>query len=305
MMGTMTQKAVIDIGSLKLKLAIFDTVKRELLQSNSYLTLMGKGIHDTGEIDSESLTKLAVALEDIAKRFKQQEITDVAIIGTEALRRAKNIGTVERLIDKHFSGHTLEVVDQDKEAEIFFKAVSREFPDQKIMVMDIGGGSVQLIEGAYDARLNSYTIDTRYNLPTGTYKLQQLYSPDSNSLVTNQGFAKAQNYVTNAYAEVNSQSPILIFGSTCMHDFAVSAGLVMVKSSHSTLHPISVEVNSLRTLLSELTNLAPNKRTHYFPEGGHFMYGADYMLVNLLQAIKHVKPREVIPTNLNSSYAFI
>jgi hypothetical protein len=148
-------------------------------------------------------------------------------------------------------------------------------------------------------------IYTKYNLPTGTYKLQQQYSPNTNAVVTNQGFAQAVESITKAYDTVNSQSPILVFGSTCMRDFVESAGLETANSLHSTLHPITVSATSLRMLLDELIKLAPNKRAHYYPDGGYFVYGADYMLINLLQAIECVKPREVIPTNLNSSYAYI
>jgi hypothetical protein len=35
------------------------------------------------------------------------------------------------------------------------------------------------------------------------------------------------------------------------------------------------------------------------------MYGADYLLANLLHAIDRVQPAKIYPTNLNSSYAFI
>jgi exopolyphosphatase/pppGpp-phosphohydrolase len=84
----MAQKAVIDIGSLKLKVTVFDTIKKKLLRSDSYLTLMGKGIHETGIIDSESFDKLAVAIKDITNKLNQQKISDVVIIGTDALRKA-------------------------------------------------------------------------------------------------------------------------------------------------------------------------------------------------------------------------
>ncbi|HKX24227.1 MAG TPA: hypothetical protein VJM46_03235 [Candidatus Saccharimonadales bacterium] len=299
----MSSKAVIDLGSLKMKVAIFDTDNKQLLTTDSHLVLLGKGINEHSKITESSLDKLNAALKLTAEQLKQMGVTDVAIIGTEALRRAKNIGAVHALIETHFPGHTLEVVDQHREAELFFKAVSREFPDQPIVAVDIGGGSVQVIKGVYDSTRQQAVIDKRHNLLTGTYRLQQEYSPQSD--IVSGRLDEAQRHIAHAYSNVDSQAPILVFGSTCMRDFIASTGIVTFQDKNRPSHPLYVERSHIADLLQQIIQLAPKDRDHYYADGGYFMYGADFLLMNVLEAAARTGATRIYPTNLNGSYALI
>jgi len=299
----MSKKAVIDIGSLKTKVTVFDTEKREAIESFNFLTLLGKGISDTGKIGSEPLKKLSKSLEDSAKLLKESGVESVKIIGTEALRKAKNSEAVDDLVKANFEGSELEIIDQDKEAELFFTAVSQEFPDKDILAVDVGGGSVQLIYGIFDSNKKAVHIHDKFNLKTGTYKLQQQYSPDNDSISID--FDEAIKVVKEAFKHIQLSSPILVFGSSCMLDFIRSTDISTEYDDANTKHPITVSSQSLVDLLDQVRKLAPNKRDHFYPEGGYFMYGADYLLINVLQAIEQTRPQKIYPTNLNSSYGLI
>jgi exopolyphosphatase/pppGpp-phosphohydrolase len=299
----MSKKAVIDIGSLKMKVAIFDAAKRQLLSSESYLTLLGKSIDEHHEVIAESLEKLEDALRTVAGNLKKRRIREVVIIGTEALRRARNISAIQTLIAHYFPNHELNVVEQAKEAELFFQAVSREFPDQHIVAADVGGGSVQIIEGKYDTKSKETIVDQKYHLATGTYRLQQQYSPRND--VISDKLPEAHDHVMRAYKEVKTSAPILVFGSSCMLDFVVSSGIATARDTSNQTHPFYIDKSQIVALLEELKALAPDSRIHYYPAGGYFMHGADYLLMNVLAAAEQATPERIYPTNLNSSYAFI
>jgi exopolyphosphatase/pppGpp-phosphohydrolase len=299
----MNKKAVIDIGSLKTKLSIFDASRKTLISANSYLTLLGKGISEHAAIDESSLQKLEESFMQIAQLLTQESITDMAIIGTEALRKANNATEAQNLVAQYFPGHTIQIIDQHTEADLFFTAIGRAFVDQDIVAMDIGGGSVQLIYGRYDSGTEQNLIHKTYNLKTGTYRLQQQYSPDNTTI--SQDFDKAGSDIIKAYRDVAITSPILVFGSSCMLDFVQASGISVVRQSSSEQHPVSVEKIVLYNLLVDLRQLAPNARDHLYPDGGYFMYGADYLLLNVLQAIEQTQATTIYPTNLNSSYALI
>jgi len=299
----MNKKAVIDIGSLKTKLSIFDTSRKALLSASSYLTLLGKGISEHATIDESSFQKLEESFMQIAHLLAQESITDMVIIGTEALRKADNALEAQNLVAQYFPGHTIKIIDQHTEADLFFKAIGRTFADQDIVAMDIGGGSVQLVYGRYDSDAEQNLIHKTYNLKTGTYRLQQQYSPDNTTI--SQDFDKAGSDITKAYKDVAIHSPILVFGSSCMLDFVQASGITVVRQSFSAQHPVSVEKQALYDLLVDLRQLAPNARNHLYPAGGYFMYGADYLLLNVLQAIEQTQATTIYPTNLNSSYAFL
>lgn len=299
----MSKKAVIDIGSLKVKVSVFDARECELLSTDSYMTLLGKGISEQHHIVSDSLHKLEEALQVITSLLIAQDVKDIVIIGTEAIRKADNREEIQQLIARYLPHHQLEIIGQDKEAALFFTAVAHAFPNQQIAAMDIGGGSVQLIFGRYDSRQQKTNISRKYNLSTGTYKLQQQYSP-SNEHISSL-FPTAEKAVELAYSHIHDTAPLLVFGSTCMLDFIRASRIPVEQSSQHMKHPLHIQQAPLESLLAEVRELAPNSRDHYFPEGGHFMYGADYLLLNLLQAIKVVRPQKIYPTNLNSSYGLI
>ena len=286
-----------------MKVSIFDAEKRQLLDSNSHLTLLGKGIDEQHMMTTESLTMLGDALKLTAQQCASEHITDVVIIGTEALRRAANAKDAENLVARYFPDHRLEIIHHDKEAELFFEAIAKTFPDTEIATIDIGGGSVQLIKGSYVTKQGRAQITHKNSLPTGTYRLQQRYSPDNSVISTR--IAAAHRVIRRAYKGIDVLAPNLIFGSTCMLDFITASGVPTQTDTASSVHPVVVAKPALENFLEVLTKIAPDQRSRFYPEGGYFMHGADYLLMNVLAAIDQLKPSKIYPSNLNSSYAFI
>ena len=70
----MSKKAIIDIGSLKVKISIFDTKEKKLLSSDSILTLLGKGIDNDSMISTESLKLLDNCLKATFINLKNKHI---------------------------------------------------------------------------------------------------------------------------------------------------------------------------------------------------------------------------------------
>jgi exopolyphosphatase/pppGpp-phosphohydrolase len=236
-----------------MKVTVFSIKERSLHSSDSYLTLLGKGIDEYRQIQVDSLAKLEAALQTVSDKLKQQDITELTIIGTDALRRAHNSSTVHELISTYFPHHTLEIVDQHREADLFFTAVSREFPDQDIIAMDIGGGSVQIVQGRFSKHQKQSVITKKHNLLTGTYRLQQQYSPD-NTVISNK-FDQARGHVRQAFGVVDSHAPILVFGSTCMLDFIRASNIPTITDKANAKHPLHVSPAELYKLLDRLLEL--------------------------------------------------
>lgn len=299
----MSKKAVLDIGSLKMKVAIFDVKSRQLLSSDSHLTLLGKDLSETRHIHQSSLDMLESALEKVSNQLKSEGIADITIIGTEALRQAENTGRVDDLVTRFFPGKKLDIIDQVREADLFFTAISKEFPDTHIAAMDIGGGSVQVVEGIYGSSTGETVIEKKYTLPTGTYKLQQKYSPKNDTISTQ--LLAAEGEIHRAYQEVDVHAPILVFGSSVMTDFILASGIATHRDAGSKNHPIYIDQKTLLDFLETLKTLRPDSRDHFYPEGGYFMYGADYLLMNVIAAAQRINPEKIYPTNINTSYAFI
>lgn len=296
-------KSVIDLGSLKAKLSVFNQTTGELILQKSYLTLLGKGITDNKIIIPESLEKLENALVEIKKELHRYACKEVVFIATESLRVADNKDEVYKIVHKYFPSKDIIILNQDIEGDMFFKVVSRCFPGISITGMDIGGGSVQIFHGLFDISKENHIIHEKHLYKTGTYKLQQKYSP-KNDVISND-FEKAIDEIKNDYNQLNIQSDIIVFGSTCMQDFLKESGVRLLYDRPFYRHSFYVTVKELRELLKEIRKFPPDKRMQFYPSGDYFIYGADYLLINLLEAVKRTHARYIYPTNLNSSYGFI
>lgn len=294
--------AVIDLGSLKAKLMVFDTQTRDVILQKSYLTLLGKSISEEGVVVEEALSRLDEALSSIKNELASLNCVDIKFIATESLRIAKNTEEVYFVVEKYFPGHNVTILEQGLEGEMFFQVVSRCFADQPIVTMDVGGGSVQILHGTFQNNQNQHSIHNKYLYKTGTYKLQQKYSPD-NSIIS-QEFNGAIDDIKREFNSLNINNDTLIFGSTCMQDFLKESGITLYNDRPVKKHPSYTTIQDLKDLLAKLRQFSPDNRSHFYPSGEYFIYGADYLLANVIEAAERLEAKYIYPTNMNSSYGF-
>lgn len=293
---------MIDLGSLKVKLSVFNVKTSQLITQKSYLVLLGKRIFGQ-KIVPEALQGLENALNEIGKTLVSIGCNNIIFIATESLRIAENKEDAFTIVRKYFPGHEVNILNQNAEGDIFFKAVSGFFPDKPILCMDIGGGSVQIIHGKFDAGRNTHDINERHLHRTGTYKLQQKYSPNNEAISAD--FDKAVSEIKKEYLKLDIQNDILVFGSTCMQNFLRESGIPLYYDYAFSKHDFYATKTELNDLLVEIRKFPPNKRNHFYPSDENFMHGADYLLINLLEVIERTGAKYIYPTNINSSYGFI
>lgn len=143
--------ASIDIGTNTVLLLIADINK----DSNSLVPIrneyrmprIGKGVKETGvisEVKSEKLYEVLSEYHNIIENYKCEK---VIVTGTNALRVAKNSTEISEQIKKRFN-YILEIVSGETEAEYaYLGAISELEKSKSNLVIDIGGGSTELIFG--------------------------------------------------------------------------------------------------------------------------------------------------------------
>ncbi|MDD4662112.1 MAG: hypothetical protein PHG24_02420, partial [Candidatus Pacebacteria bacterium] len=136
-----------------------------------------------------------------------------------------------------------------------------------------------------------------------TYTMQQKYSPDSS--IVSREFINAIDEIKKDFNSLKVNNEILIFGSTCMQDFLNESGIRLYNDKPIKKHPTYTTIADLKNLLSEIRKFPPSKRECFYPSGEHFIYGADYLLINVIEAAEKINAKYIYPTNLNSSYGFI
>ena len=138
--------AAIDCGTNTIKLLI--GTLPEVSVRESRMVRLGQGVDATGRLAPEALERAFAALDEYAGLIRAAGADRIRFCATSATRDASNAaeftaGVRERL------GVTPEVLSGEEEARLAFAGAVRGLPGlaEPVMVIDIGGGSTELILG--------------------------------------------------------------------------------------------------------------------------------------------------------------
>jgi exopolyphosphatase / guanosine-5'-triphosphate,3'-diphosphate pyrophosphatase len=135
------------------QLAILDRL-REMVRLASGLT-----VH--GYLDEDSQQRALACLRRFGQRLGDMQAHQVRVVGTSALRRARNAETFLAAAEAAL-GHPVEVISGMEEARLIYLGVSHHVDrgPGTTLVVDIGGGSTELIigEGHEPRRLESLKV---------------------------------------------------------------------------------------------------------------------------------------------------
>lgn len=144
----MTSIAIIDIGTNSMRMMISEVRDHKVLRKRKYIntTRMGQGINEKGYIIPEAMKRNFKTLEEFIKKAKNQGSEKIIVFATSALRDAKNKDTFIKMV-KDKLNQDIQVLSGKQEAEIGFIGVSGEASGKDLLIVDIGGGSTELILG--------------------------------------------------------------------------------------------------------------------------------------------------------------
>lgn len=160
MSGATRPVAAIDCGTNTIKLLIGilpDVVVREMR-----MVRLGEGVDRTGRLSEAALARTFAAVDEYAALIAAHDVGQVRFCATSATRDAANAaefvaGVRERL------GIEPEVVTGQEEAALSFDGAVRALrvpPAAPVLVIDVGGGSTELILGGTgDGSLSACSMD--------------------------------------------------------------------------------------------------------------------------------------------------
>jgi exopolyphosphatase / guanosine-5'-triphosphate,3'-diphosphate pyrophosphatase len=145
--------AVIDVGSNTIHLLVGEVENGAVLPvtGEKVSARLGAGVEETGRIEKARIPLAADAIRLFARLAALNGASQPAVLATSAVRDAKNgRALVEKVLEK--AGLKMRLISGDEEALLGFRgAVSTLGPDfssdTPALVVDLGGGSAQLILG--------------------------------------------------------------------------------------------------------------------------------------------------------------
>jgi exopolyphosphatase / guanosine-5'-triphosphate,3'-diphosphate pyrophosphatase len=144
-----TRVAVVDIGTNSTRLLVAEVDGGiDELQRESIVTRLGEGVDATGSLGEGPQARVFAALEQFAPAVNGADVSTAVM--TSAVRDAANGAAFAKAVRERYGleGTTL---SGDEEARLtFLGATATRDPDDdtRLLVIDIGGGSTELVVGA-------------------------------------------------------------------------------------------------------------------------------------------------------------
>ncbi|MHA6198305.1 exopolyphosphatase [Pseudomonas wadenswilerensis] len=142
--------AAIDLGSNSFHMVVAKAHHSEIriLERNGEKVQLAAGINEERQLSEESMQRGLDCLKRFSQLINGMPPGSVRIVGTNALREARNRGEFIRRAEE-ILGHPVEVISGREEARLIYLGVSHTLADTpgKRLVADIGGGSTEFIIG--------------------------------------------------------------------------------------------------------------------------------------------------------------
>ncbi len=159
--------AVIDIGSNSVRLTAYryhaQTARlhcflneREMIGLAAYVT--------DGELSETGIRKLAAVLKQYKTLIAELQITQYYVLATASIRNVTNTEAIVAQIDA-MTGMRMVVLDGEEEARLDFAGVWEEVDDHNGIMVDIGGGSTEII------LFENCEVTRAVSLPLGSLQL--------------------------------------------------------------------------------------------------------------------------------------
>jgi exopolyphosphatase/guanosine-5'-triphosphate,3'-diphosphate pyrophosphatase len=149
--------AAIDLGSNSFHMVLGRVVggKSVITDRMKEMVQLGAGLDKDRMLSDASQQRAIACIERFAQRVSSLPGENVRAVGTNTLRVARN---GERFLEraKQALGHPIEIISGVEEARLIYSGVVRDraTKDERLLVVDIGGGSTELVIGEREKPLD-------------------------------------------------------------------------------------------------------------------------------------------------------
>ena len=159
--------AAIDCGTNSIRLLIAERADGRLrdLHREMRIVRLGEGVDATGRFSAEALARTEAALADYAVLIGEHSVRKLRMVATSATRDAANrdefFATTASILGAVVPGSIAEVITGSEEAELSFNGAVGELDSAAapFVVVDLGGGSTEVVLGDSDGVQASYSAD--------------------------------------------------------------------------------------------------------------------------------------------------
>lgn len=254
----MKKAAAIDIGtnSMRLLLCEYEANSFRHKEKHLIITRMGQGLSASGVISEQAIERNVSALSVFKAKADEFGAEDIIAIATSAVRDAAN--REEFLTQaKQKTGIDIRVISGQEEASLGISGVISEYnTDEDILVIDIGGGSTELVLGG------SQGIDYAVSINAGTVRMTERFitsNPISENEIENLN-AELERLFKEPISKLKFQNErkLIAIGGTATTIAAIYNNLCIYDAEK--VHNTVVTYEYLQNLFIMLKNMSIEKR---------------------------------------------
>lgn len=146
--------AALDIGTVTCRLLVADVDAGRIREvaKECAITDLGVGVDATGRLSQEAIDRVLSTVDRYLGVLARNDgpahpVEGLIAMATSASRDAENGPDFVCQLAEH--GVTLSVIPGEREAQLTFIGASSDFPGENLLVVDIGGGSTEIVAGRF------------------------------------------------------------------------------------------------------------------------------------------------------------
>ncbi len=142
--------AAVDLGSNSFHMVVAQDQHGQLkvIDRIREMVRLGAGLNSSGKLSKESKERAIECLQRFGQRLQDMHADSVRVVGTNTLRVAKNSAEFLQRAESAL-GHPIQIISGVEEARLIYQGTIHSItgPEGKWLVVDIGGGSTEVIIG--------------------------------------------------------------------------------------------------------------------------------------------------------------
>ena len=281
--------AAFDCGTNSLRLLVADldpqtgTATEHVREMR--IVRLGQGVDRTGRIAEESMLRAYAALDEYAMLTAEYQPERIRFCATSAARDAENSADFTDAVRERI-GVEVEVIDGAAEARASFDGATRALgPDVEapVLVLDIGGGSTELILGVstgVDQR--EFTVTDEHSLDIGSVRLTERHLHDDPPTAEQVAAAVADIDAALDSCRVDPGLAGTVVGVAGTVTTVAAGVLALDAYDREQVHLAHLDVDAVRATISDLVamTVADRRALGYMHPGRADVIGAGALILD-------------------------
>lgn len=254
---------VIDIGSNSTLMTIAEIDKSQqitTLEESATITRIGEGMSNSSKLLPSAMQRTLTALSKYSEECSAMKVDKIVCVATAAFRKATN---AQEFVDDIAAecGIAVEIISAKREAELSYLAGTHDF-GMDSLVLDIGGGSTELIWSDQNSNVNYIS------LPLGCVLLHEKYG--KSDPISDEDYAALKDAIDSQLTQatikegqkglLGSKHPTNLIATAGTATTLAAMHLDLFEYSHGQVHGIQISLQDVMRLLNRIHRTSIKKR---------------------------------------------